>query len=55
MKKRYSATDIPLAPISSLKQAIKTVLRVSKRESDAQITELQGMNAQRRQERKKKG
>ena len=52
MKKQSSATDIPLVPMSSLKQAVGAVLRVTKKESDAQIAEFQGMNALRRAKKK---
>ena len=53
MKKRHLATDIPLVPMASLEESAKAILRFTKKESDAQIAEFQGVNARRRTAKKK--
>jgi hypothetical protein len=51
--KRQSADDIPLVPLSGLKDAVRKVLSSDKLESDKQMAEFQAANVRKRQERKR--
>jgi hypothetical protein len=53
-KKSESANNIPLIPLEDFKDTVKSILNVSKEESDKQIAELQASNAAVRQAKAQK-
>ena len=52
MGKSRSKTDIVLAPVRVFKNAVKTILSNSKRQSDEQLAEFQASNRKKREAKK---